>query len=592
MKNKMLYKISVVFSVFLFVFFSFTVYGEPITENISSAIYKIIDYEKSSDLYKNSCIFNAEYLKDADNQTSLAFLTALSRFGYKDDYYAYGAVLKDGVIRSYRTTDKLSSDKVTPWHTISIGLMACGINPQDIKTENGTIDLIKDGVWARSKQTPLEKDGPESLMRGLVLLDAYTTMIPEDASPSYDRNSLIEKIMTYQNEDGSFKTTSVMSDREITAMAVIALAPYQNLDTVFSYTRISDKKEKEDTVGSILYRALQYLSVDQTEDGSFENSGKDNVSVTSKVITALCSLGIDLKSDKRFIKNGNTLSDGLLSLQNEDGSFSDGSDKAATKRNNAYALEALTAYHRFLNNKTPFYDFTDCALNTRDKTICKPNLKNAVQFYIFNDNLVSTDDYENLVVLIDRAENSFLTQEDTIYLNMLKEKADFIYETKIKIKQLDEQGEVLSSPQTVMGSKNTHAVKLFIEQYKTLNEYDKQNVKTYESVIEKKNSMRSKTTVVYLFILVLCIIVLMLVVFLAVFFLRSSPVWDYIYMRFFGGQMIEDDYYDEDDCEDEDAELFNEETAEKPLPYVDNDEFFDYDYLKNPEDDNDDFKIY
>ena len=591
MKNNLLQKTFSLFSVLLLVFFSFTAYGQHDTDKISSVIYEIIDYEKTKSSYKNSYIFNANYLKTASDSTSIRTLIALNRFGYNDNYYAYGAILKDIVLKSYETTDKLSPDKATPWHLISLGLMACGINPQDIKTESETIDLIEDGVWARGKMKPLEKDGTESLMRGLIVLDSYNTIIPKNSSVTYTRENLIKKIMSYQEEDGSFSTTSVMSDQEITAMAAIALAPYKDMPETFSFTSETSKKTKYQTVGTSLLKALEYLSEQQTEDGSFKNTGKENIRVTSKVITALCSLNLDLTEDRRFIKNGNTLIDGLLSYQKKNGSISENTNDEIIRKDNSYALEALAVYHRYLNNQTPFYDFTDCVFGKRPKSVFAPDLKRAVLDYTISEVSVSTDDYEEITVLIDKAENSLLSAEDMVFLDILKNEADSIYERKKKIDELNEQGQILSSPQTVMGTKNSHAINVFIKQYEALSESDKEKITVYEDVMVKKGSMRSRSTVVYIFIGILCLLAVAFVVFLAFFFLRSSPLWEYIYMKFLGSDsLLIDDYDDEDD--DDLYEDLPEEMLESPLPYVDNDEFFEYDYPIEEDDEDDDFKIY
>jgi len=578
MKNKTVLKISALFSVLFLLFSSFTVYGEPNNSSITDAIYKIIDFEKSDSTYKNSYIFNTDFLKNAQEHDSIRLLVSLSRFGYEDNYKGYGAILKDTVVRSYKTFDKLSPDKSTPWHIISMGLMACGINPQDIKSENGTIDLIKDGIWARNKKTPLEKDGPEALMRGLITMDAYTTLIPDNANPNYDRNVLIQTIMTYQKENGNFSTSSVISDPEITATAVTALAPYQHLDTVFGYTRISDKRKYSNTVGDIIYKALEYLSLNQSEDGSFSDFGKDNVRITSRTLIALCSLGIDPLSDARFIKNDNTLVSALLSLQNEDGSVSGNSEEKRVKADTVYALEALVAYNRFLNGETSLYNFTDCNFSDISKSTTKPDLKRAYEYYVLSDTFSSVDSYEYLVMLIDWAESSELSEEDSLYLDGLKEKATTLYNKKIKLNELNEQGKELSAPQTVLGSKNSHAINLFIKQYNSLSVYDKQKITSYGSVIEKKSSVRSKTTAGYVLTITIGIILIALILFLAVFFIRSTPVWDYIYMKFFGSMgMVEDDEFEDDEFDmNFDTAFFVESGDEAPLPYVGNDDFFRY----------------
>lgn len=641
--KKCFLRIAALANAIIILFFSFTVSAKYDDGEISSAVYGIIDYEKNKSAYKNAYIFNSDYLKEATDANSIRFLTALSRFGYSDDYNAYGAVLKDIVKRSYATSDKLSSDKASPWHYISLGLMACGINPQDIKDGEKSIDLIKDGVWGRSKNTPLEKDGPESLMRGLIIMDAYTTLIPENEDATYDRVKLIGKIMSYQNTNGSFSTTSVMSDCEITALAVTALSPYRNNDAVFIYTSVQDKLNRQATVSDVIEKAILYLSEKQTEDGSFGNEEKDNLEVTASVITALCSLELDPQKDERFIKNENTLFDGLFSFQKDNGSISEKTDSESVKKDNSYALEALSAYHRFLNNQTAIFDFSDCDFSLKEEVV-NFDIKKASKSYL-NSGDLSVDEYEELIILIDKAESSPISKDDIFYLDKLKEKANELYERKKVINELNEQGKYLASPQTLMGSKNTHAAKLFLKQYEELNESDKEKVGYYEEIKEKKSSMRSKTLVTYSLIFVLSILAIAFMVFLAYFFIKSSPLWEYIYMKFFAGDVIVSDDYDDDvvfadniadksekplpyvtnedffdydlltdeedadaeeaplpylnddrnileDFDEEDEQYFEDYQEEEPLPYLNNEEFFDYEYTEDPTSEDDDFRIY
>jgi len=79
------------------------------------------------------------------------------------------------------------------------------------------------------------------------------------------------------------------------------------------------------------------LSSKQNENGGYTFSVDESESSESiaQVIVTLVELGIPL-DDPRFVKNGNTLLDALLSFQNEDGGFShlseDDSDLLATEQ--------------------------------------------------------------------------------------------------------------------------------------------------------------------------------------------------------------------------------------------------------------------
>ena len=576
-------KITALFSALIFIL-SFTVYGNPddiTAEEISSAVFRVAEYEKSENsLYKNSYLFNSEYLKNASDSTSLRYLIALGRFGYNDNYDDYGTVLKDIIIKTHYSADKLTANSTELWHNISLGLMACGINPQNIETENGSIDIVKNSVWAKGSSIPLEQGSTESLIRGLIVLDANNTILPQNEDITYTREYLIEQIMSAQEEDGSFHTTSALSKPEITAMAVYALAPYRYSETLFNYNLYNNKKEQKQTAGNAIFNALEYLSGCQSDDGGFKGFETKNLRITSEVITALCSLNIDLKTDSRFIKNGNTLMDALLSMQNGNGSISENIDKEKIRTDSSFALKGLVSYYRFLNGQTSFYDFTDCRLLVRKrKSIFCPNLKSAVERYVQNDMLISSDDYEPLVILTAKAKNLSLTKENEAYLEILNKKTDELYKTKEKIAFLNEHGNYLSSPQAVMGTKNLHAINKFIEEYEALNEKDRAKVLTYEAVSSKKEAVNFKLIVTYTFtaFMYFCMIISALLILL--FLLRISPLWKYIIIKIVP-QLKEDEfggYFDLYAPSDESIDT----SEDFLLPYENNEDFFILDEIKD-----------
>ena len=129
--------------------------------------------------------------------------------------------------------------------------------------------------------------------------------------------------MQKQLEDGGFALSGKVSDPDITAMAVQALAPYYNSEIVYEYTSEKIKKADEDgtsvyiqcqkSVRQVVDECVAWLSSVQAEDGDFYSWGMQNVESTCQVVVALTSLGIDPLMDERFITDsGNTLLDGIL----------------------------------------------------------------------------------------------------------------------------------------------------------------------------------------------------------------------------------------------------------------------------------------
>ncbi len=139
------------------------------------------------------------------------------------------------------------------------------------------------------------------------------------------------------------------SDVDITAMALQALAKYQDQKAVKSAT---DK-------------ALTYLSKVQDNKGGFSSWGTTNVESVAQVVVALCELGIDL-GDSRFVKNGHTLTDNLLSFRQSNGGFyhvldgSDGNNQMSSEQ----GFYALVAIDRAANGQNSLYRMSDVAKNT------------------------------------------------------------------------------------------------------------------------------------------------------------------------------------------------------------------------------------
>lgn len=86
-------------------------------------------------------------------------------------------------------------------------------------------------------------------------------------------------------------------------------------------------------------RGLEILSSKQNEDGSM-----GNCETTAEMILTLTQLGIDPAGDERFIKEGNSLQDGLMKYYLRDGSFChtlDGESNAMATEKALLAQDAL-----------------------------------------------------------------------------------------------------------------------------------------------------------------------------------------------------------------------------------------------------------
>lgn len=111
-------------------------------------------------------------------------------------------------------------------------------------------------------------------------------------------------------------------------------------------------------------KAIARLSEMQNDDGGFSTFGGSGGKVatsesTSQVIVALTALGINPDTDERFVKNGHSAIDALLKYYVKGGGFKHVLDGQLDGMATEQAYNALTAYYRFLSDKTGPYDMTD-----------------------------------------------------------------------------------------------------------------------------------------------------------------------------------------------------------------------------------------
>lgn len=183
---------------------------------------------------------------------------------------------------------------------------------------------------------------------------------------------LIDEIISLKNSDGGWSINGEYSDVDVTAMTLQALALYS---------------ETDEGLRDIIDNAIELLSEKQLENGDFSSYGVPNCESTAQVIMALSALGITA-DDERFIKNGNSVFDGIKSYMLSDGSFSHEKGKAYSDLATVQAFSACVAYERMLSNKTPFYVFDK---SNASKTEEKPTDTEEQEITIDGDNSEISD---------------------------------------------------------------------------------------------------------------------------------------------------------------------------------------------------------
>lgn len=368
-----------VLAVFLFlgtVWAVFPVWGAEGTEKneeiqrVEEIADRIIQWKKENEGNEKEGFFSDSFLCSAGTTLADWYVLGLSRSGAEEDYASYRFALAQTVEERYKTSGGLDPSKATERHRIILSTLASGGNPKKAGIR-GQIDLVADGVYNRADNEGngiLGKQGINGYIWGLIALDSCFYAVPEEAF--YTREELLLNILNRQNADGGWSLSGDRSDVDMTAMALQALAPYKNSEQVYSY---QNKKLYPDgkTVGKKVYtcieEALRFLSEEQQEDGGYASEGIPNSESTAQVLLALCALGMDPLKEKDFIKNGNTVLEGILKYRNADGGFlhslvdsSENQASLAARSDGmagAQALNGLTALLRLWRNQRRLCDF-------------------------------------------------------------------------------------------------------------------------------------------------------------------------------------------------------------------------------------------
>ena len=325
-----------------------------------------------------SLLGNPDYLSGASSTATDWMALAMGRFSYLcggetvpmiDDgtgYADYLAAMKSYIERTYAQNNGiLHSAKATEWHRAVVAITALGGDPTNFGTyTSAPINLIADGSYNNALRAGPGTQGINGWIWGLIAMDTGMYDVPQDAK--YPREAFIKEILKMQlcdgvngNEYGGWVLGGygTSSDVDITAMALQALAPYYNDDTVYTYTNEISNKEVSKTVRQCVDEALERLGSMLNANAGFSSWNTDNVESISQVIVALCSLGINPTSDSRFISTeGKNLLDGMLRFKLTDGGFchvlGGGWNSMATDQ----ATYALVSYWRLENGMRALYD--------------------------------------------------------------------------------------------------------------------------------------------------------------------------------------------------------------------------------------------
>lgn len=270
----------------------------------------------------------------------------LARSGYNVPQSYYDKYLR--TVESYVKAcgGNLHDKKYTEYSRVIVTLSSIGADPSNVAGYNLLTPLgdFDKTIW----------QGINGPIWALIALDSGGYEMPDNpkAAKQATRQMYIDEILSRQLDDGGWNLTDKggagTADVDLTGMALQALAKYQD----------------QSAVKAAMDKALVCLSGMQDGKGGFSSWGTTNSESCVQVIVALCELGIDL-NDSRFVKNGYTLLDNLMTFRQTDGSFlhtanGSGSNQMASEQGFYGMIAAL----RSMKGEQSLYRMGDSDMST------------------------------------------------------------------------------------------------------------------------------------------------------------------------------------------------------------------------------------
>lgn len=432
--------------------------------------------------------------KNAGNNFDDWFFLSILRSKKEIDYNLYKGMLRNYIIDSYREKGNLSNNLMTEWHRLIMLSSSVGLDPRAIVLNDENYNLLIDGIYNTKNNNLLEKQGINSYVFALIALDSFGFK-EIDNNDYHSRKSLIENIISFELDGGGFAYSKTEADIDMTALVIQALSEYYNSLYVYNvYNRIQEKTI-ETNVKDVIDRALVIISTSQKNDGDFESYEISNVESTAQVLISLTSLGIDIDNDSRFIKNNNTVYDGIIKYQNSDGTFR--RNDYSNKISGYQAFMGLVAYDRWLNNMRSIYDLKPEMNNNLKEEI------NSLITDIDNSNYLSISELKQLLErykILPGVERNYVYNFYKLYNSLIinnievaieeEYSNDFLFEDQESIVSDDEIKEisVLSSSKKI---NDYYKMIYFQEKIRSSNVEDDLKDKLNENIIfikeEKKN---------------------------------------------------------------------------------------------------------
>ena len=299
-----------------------------------------------------SSVLNATLAMQATTVAQPAFGTnygewtvfGLARGGYYENDSLYYADYYDRIVEYVNTTaaevgksGALDSNKSTDNSRLIMALAAIGRDATSV----GNWDLVE--AYSANGINWIRKQGMNGTIWTLIALDCggYETSDPTI------RQQCVDAIVSAQHNDGGWSLVTAKtqpSNVDITGMTLTALYPYRD----------------QPAVAEACAEAFTWLSESQLDNGGFPYGSGETSESCVWAIVACTTWGINPDTDSRFIKNGYSAVDNLLTYYLEDEAmFEHGRGAGANAMATDQATYGLVAYDRLVKDKTALYDYSD-----------------------------------------------------------------------------------------------------------------------------------------------------------------------------------------------------------------------------------------
>ena len=255
---------------------------------------------------------------------------------YFTDYYNRIVGTVNALAESINKNGALDKNKSTENSRLIVALSSIGKDATAVGDWNLVEAYSSNGInW-------IKKQGMNGTIWTLIALDSnnYAT------SDTTIRQQCVDAILEAQHDDGGWSLVTAKaqpSNVDITCMTLTALYPYRN----------------QPEVAKACETAIKWLSDAQLETGGFPYGSGETSESCAWAIVALTTWGINPDTDARFIKNGKSAVDNLLSYYIEDKAMFAHQGTEPNAMATDQACYALVAYQRFINNQTALYDMSD-----------------------------------------------------------------------------------------------------------------------------------------------------------------------------------------------------------------------------------------